>query len=86
MTIIQTTVEISTDRRITLKVPSEVPIGKASLEYKIIPFQQKEEKIGARDIELFEKYAEELNAEAEDVLSYQNMYMDEAEDKQPAEE
>ena len=29
------------------------------------------------DIELFEKYADELNAEAEDVLSYQNMYMDE---------
>ena len=26
-----------------------------------------------RDIELFEKYADELNAEAEDVLSYQNM-------------
>jgi len=33
----------------------------------------------ARDIELFEKYADELNAEAEDVLSYQNMYMDEIE-------
>jgi len=31
----------------------------------------------ARDIELFEKYADELNAEAEDVLSYQNMYLDE---------
>jgi len=30
-----------------------------------------------RDIELFEMYADELNAEAEDVLSYQNMYMDE---------
>jgi hypothetical protein len=30
-----------------------------------------------RDIELFEKYADELNAEAEDVLSYQNMYLDE---------
>jgi hypothetical protein len=32
-----------------------------------------------RDCELFEKYAEELNAEAEDVLSYQNMYLDEME-------
>jgi len=31
------------------------------------------------DIELFEKYADELNAEAEDVLLYQNMYMDEIE-------
>ena len=31
------------------------------------------------DIVLFEKYADELNAEAEDVLSYQNMYMDETE-------
>ena len=34
-----------------------------------------------RDIELFEKYADELNAEAEDVLSYQNMYMDEIENR-----
>jgi len=33
----------------------------------------------ARDIELFEIYAEELNAEAEDVLSYQNMYLEEIE-------
>ena len=29
------------------------------------------------DAELFEKYADELNAEAEDVLSYQNMYFEE---------
>jgi len=39
--------------------------------------QGKMKPSSARDIELFEKYADELNAEAEDVLSYQNMYMDE---------
>jgi hypothetical protein len=31
------------------------------------------------DCELFEKYADELNAEAEDVLSYQNMFLDKME-------
>jgi len=41
--------------------------------------QEKLKPSSVRDIELFEKYAEELNAEAEDVLSYQNMYLDEVE-------
>jgi len=41
--------------------------------------QEKLKPSSARDIELFEKYADELNAEAEDVLSYQNMYLDEIE-------
>jgi len=41
--------------------------------------QEKLKPSSARDIELFEKYADELNAEAEDVLSYQNMYLDEME-------
>ena len=39
--------------------------------------QEKYKPSSARDIELFEKYKDELNVEAEDVLSYQNMYLDE---------
>ena len=41
--------------------------------------QSKLKPSAVNDIELFEKYADELNAEAEDVLLYQNMYMDEIE-------
>jgi len=40
MTITQT-VEIPANRRITLEVPRETPIGRASMEYKIIPFVNK---------------------------------------------
>lgn len=48
------------------------------LEYVQHKAQQETLKTPAvRDSELFEKYADELNAEAEDVLSYQNMYLDE---------
>ena len=43
MTITQTVV-IPADRLITLEVPREVPTGRASVEYKIIPFVKKEEK------------------------------------------
>jgi len=41
MTITQT-VEIPTNRRIILEVPREVPIGKAQVEVKVIPFVRKE--------------------------------------------
>jgi len=81
MTITQT-IDIPADRRITLEVPKETPIGRASVEYKVIPFGSQQEKLktsSERDKELFEKYADELNAEAEDVLSYQNMYLDKME-------
>jgi len=89
MTITQT-IDIPADRRIT--VPNDVPIGKVILtftpaqtsvkspESTIKPQSgdgSRSEEIAARDRELFEKYADELNAEAEDVLSYQNMYIDE---------
>ncbi|MDR0502850.1 MAG: hypothetical protein LBH16_05955 [Treponema sp.] len=88
MTITQT-IDIPADRRIT--VPREVPTGKVILTFTPAgssanspePFDSqsgegsRSAEIAARDRELFEKYADELNAEAEDVLSYQNMYMDE---------
>ena len=89
MTITQT-IDIPADRRIT--VPREVPTGPVILTFTPAQASVKSrestaepqssegsssEKISAKDRELFEKYADELNAEAEDVLSYQNMYMDE---------
>jgi len=43
MTITQT-VEIPADRRITIEVPREVPTGQADVEYKIIPFVNKNTK------------------------------------------
>ena len=79
MTITQT-VEIPADRRITLEVPREVPTGPVVLTFTPARYSvNPPEKSEARDIELFDRYADELNAEAEDVLSYQNMYLDEIE-------
>ena len=77
MTITQT-IEIPADRRITLEVPREVPTGPVVLTFTPARSSvNSPDEIAARDRELFEKFADELNAEAEDVLSYQNMYMDE---------
>ena len=42
MTITQT-IEIPADRRITLELPHEIPIGQAKFEYKVTPFEKKEE-------------------------------------------
>ena len=42
--IITKTVEIPADRRLVIEVPQEVPEGKAQFEYKIIPFNRKDEK------------------------------------------
>ena len=43
MTMTQT-VEIPENRKLTIEVPREVPVGKAHIEFKIIPFDKKEEK------------------------------------------
>ena len=72
--IITQIVEIPTNRRITLEVPRETPTGKASVEYKIIPFVNKRAKprmTEEEEIELINRHADELNREAMDVLSYQ---------------
>jgi len=71
------TVEIPVSHRLTIDVPPEVPAGRAEIRFFPVsagkePIQRSE----ARDIELFRLHADELNAEAEDVLSYQNMYLD----------
>ena len=77
MTITQT-VEIPADRWLTIEVPRDIPTKSVVITFAPTSATAKNiEKSAARDIELFEKYADELNAEAEDVLSYQNMYLGE---------
>jgi len=71
------TVEIPADRRITLEVPREVPMGRVILTFTPAPTvnnpnAKATEKSEERDIELFKLHAERLNAEALDVLSYQD--------------
>ena len=79
MTITQT-IEVPTDRRITLEVPHEVPTGPVILTFTPArSLVNSSEKPESCDKALFEKYADELNAEAQDVLSYQNIYLDEME-------
>jgi hypothetical protein len=73
MTITQT-IEIPADRRITLEVPPQIPIGRASVEYKIIPFDTKKSKrkmTPEEEKKWFEENSEWLNKEAMDVLEYQ---------------
>jgi hypothetical protein len=79
------TVDIPDNRRLTIEVPHEVPIGRTNV---VIQFPVKEREALSREellmklppekrmsvadeAELFKKHADELNAEAEDVLSYQ---------------
>jgi 2-methylcitrate dehydratase PrpD len=81
MSITQT-VEITADRRITLEVPRETPIGKASVEYKIIPFDAKKTKqkmSEAEEMEYINKNIEWLTKEALDNISFQNTYLDTSE-------
>jgi hypothetical protein len=69
MSITQT-VEIPVNHRLTIDVPPEVPVGRAVIRF--FPASDGKEKMSEeREIELFRLHAEELNAEAEDVLLYQ---------------
>jgi hypothetical protein len=69
------TVEIPANHRLTIDVPPEVPTGQAKLYF--FPISAGKEKMSeAQEIELINRNAERLNAEAMDVLSYQNMYLD----------
>jgi hypothetical protein len=64
------TVEIPASRRLTIEVPREVPVGRAVLTFT--PVSAVKERISEeQEIELFRLHADELNAEAEDVLLYQ---------------
>jgi hypothetical protein len=64
------TVEIPVSHRLTIDVPPEVPAGSVILTFT--PASAVKERISEeREIELFRLHADELNAEAEDVLLYQ---------------
>jgi hypothetical protein len=64
------TVEIPVSHRLTIDVPPEVPAGRAEIIF--FPVSSGKERISEeREIELFRLHADELNAEAEDVLLYQ---------------
>jgi len=64
------TVEIPASRRLTIDVPREVPVGRA--EIRFFPILADRERMSEeQEIELFRLHADELNAEAEDVLLYQ---------------
>jgi hypothetical protein len=74
---IERTVDVPADHRLFI----EVPAGRTILTFTPVPAKRrlsamsKEEiaALEARDRELFELHAEELNAEALDVLSYQSL-------------
>jgi len=70
MTITQT-VEIPADRRIT--VPCEVPTGPVILTFTPVKGGKKPVMTEDEERELFRLHADELNREALDVLSYQEL-------------
>jgi hypothetical protein len=74
MTITQT-VEIPANRRLVIDIPREIPTGPVILTFTPAAKAPGSavEKSEARDIELFKLHAERLNAEALDVLSYQDV-------------
>ncbi len=72
--VIEQTVEIPANHRLTIEVPPEFPVGRTILTFTPAPVVPREqEKSEARDIELINQNAERLNREALDVLSFQNM-------------
>jgi hypothetical protein len=63
-------VEIPESHKLTIDVPPEVPAGLA--EIRFFPVSAgKERMTEAQEIELINRNAERLNAEAMDILSYQ---------------
>ena len=68
MTLTQT-VDIPASRRITIDVPREVPVGPVILTFSpaVTPAMSAEQ-----ELELINRNADRLNAEALDVLSYQD--------------
>ena len=75
MTITQT-VDIPDSRRLVIDVPREVPVGRVILTFTPEP-EKRSLVISAmsaeQEIELINRNADRLNAEALDVLSYQDI-------------
>ena len=70
MTITQT-LEIPADRRIILEVPSHLPMGKVILT--LTPAGSTPAMSEEQEIELINRNVDRLNAEAMDVLLYQDL-------------
>ena len=75
MTITQT-VEIPTNRRLTIDIPSEIPPGPVILTFTPASVGKKR-MTEAEEIELINRNAERLNRETMDILSYQNCFFEE---------
>jgi hypothetical protein len=72
--IIEQTVTIPADRRLTIDVPREIPAGRTILAFTPVPAAiDASEQFAARDIEIINRNAERLNQEALDVLSFQSI-------------
>ena len=71
---IEKTFVIPADRRLTIEVPNEIPVGPVILTFTSVPAATEVfKKSEARDIELINHNAERLNQEAMDVLSFQRL-------------
>jgi hypothetical protein len=71
MTITQT-VDIPESRRLTIDVPREILTESVIISFKPAAAKPARPRMTeAQEIEYFRLHADELNAEAEDVLSYQ---------------
>jgi len=71
MTITQT-VDVPENRRITLEVPPQIPMGPVILTFTPVSVLKKRMS-EAEEMELINRNADRLNAEAIDVLSYQDI-------------
>ncbi|MDR2542112.1 MAG: hypothetical protein LBC80_01505 [Treponema sp.] len=72
MTITQT-VEVPANRRITLELPSQIPTGIGTVTLSFTPLSFIPKMSEAQELELINRNADRLNAEAIDVLSYQDI-------------
>jgi len=67
---IEQTVEIPADRRIFLDIPPQIPVGKAHLEVKVIPFAKKEKKpINSGKLSLSKKDLDKILQNAQTPIS-----------------
>ena len=76
MTITKT-IDIPATGQRMFEVPAEVPPGKTILTFTPATTAKNPRMTEEQEKAYFELHADELNAEAEDVLSYQNMFLDE---------
>ena len=68
MTITQTIEIPANSRRITLEVPREIPAGRTIIAFTPAKAEANPRMTEEEELELINKHADELNAEAMDVL------------------